>query len=453
MSDANARVVIVAPRDPIPVNNGLSERIYQLAAHLGGRHTVSVVFPDQSLGDGRLPDERPFERVSLRSRTARGLDRVLPEYSPLRAPYGCHPWLYPALRRRFTRRPPDAVVVEFPYLVPVVRAATRGLTTPIVLSEHNVEYRFARRVGIPLWRGLAAFERAACRAVDGVVAVSETDRATLADMTDAPVVVAANGVDTTRYTPAAAARVPDLRARARESGREAADVTDGDERAGDGTQEPTGRRRDPTDGDGHRRPRAGGSADERRERRAVTDAGTDATGGPLLVYHGNLANAHNAEAVETLVSRVFPPLRRTLDATLLLVGPNPPKTDVPGVVTTGLVDDLPAYLAGADIAVAPIQSGSGTNLKILEYLASGVPVVTTPIGAEGLPLRDGREAVIVDDLDRMADAVEHLVADDATARRLSEAGRELAVAEFSWSVTLRTYDELLARLDVTGTPT
>jgi glycosyltransferase involved in cell wall biosynthesis len=84
-------------------------------------------------------------------------------------------------------------------------------------------------------------------------------------------------------------------------------------------------------------------------------------------------------------------------------------------------------------------SGSGTNLKILEYLASGVPVVTTPVGAEGLPLVDGETALVSPPGDAAAETVRTLREADLR-ERLSENGRDLAVSEFSWGATLASYD-------------
>jgi glycosyltransferase involved in cell wall biosynthesis len=373
------------------VNNGLTERVYQLSAHLGRSHEVTVLFPRELAreagAEGRVPEDRPFERVGLRSRAVDALEPVLPNFSPLRGAYQFHPWLYPSLRAHFsgTEGAPDAVLVEFPYLVPVVAAALRGFDVPLVLSEHNVEYTFAKRVGIPLWRALAWYERLVCERVDAVVTVSEADRTELAahtaDGTD--FAVAPNGVDVDRYRPEASDR----------------------------------------------------------------DALPETVGDPVIVYHGNLANAHNSEAVSALLDQVFPAVRAEVpDATLLLVGPNPPETDQPGVVATGLVEDLPAYLAAADVAAAPLFSGSGTNLKVLEYLASGVPTVTTPVGAEGLPLAHGEHALVVDDAPAVADAVATLVADEGLHGRLSEQGRDLVERQFSWSTTLRPYEHLLARL-------
>jgi glycosyltransferase involved in cell wall biosynthesis len=292
--------------------------------------------------------------------------------------------LYPAIRERLQSERPDAVVVEFPYLVPVVRAATRDLDAQVVLSAHNVEYRFARRVGIPMWRLLAAFETWACSHVDAVVTVSEEDRRTLADRVSADVsfLVSPNGVDVDRYNPAVRDRAGTIR-----------DRYDLEE--------------------------------------------------PTLVFHGNLANAHNSEAVEELLHEVFPVVRREHpDATLFLVGGKPPESDQPGGVTTGHLDDLPAHLAAADLAVAPIRSGSGTNLKILEYLATGLPVVTTPVGAEGFPLVDGEHARIVGD-ESVGGAVVDLLDRGAVRARIGRRGRGLAEAQFDWSRTLGAYEKLL----------
>lgn len=394
------RVTVLAPRDPIPVNNGLTERVYQLARHLGSSHDVSVLFPHEPEradgAEGREPDDRPFERIPLRSRVVDVLERALPEYSALRGVYHAHPWLYPQLRRHVRSEAPDAVVVEFPYLVPVARAALRGVDAPLVLSAHNVEYRLAKRLGVPLWPLLAACEGVACSWTDAVVAVSETDREALAERADGVrFVLAPNGVDVGRYSPAAGERAAAI-----------------------------------------------------RERHDLSS--------PVLVYHGNLANAQNSEAVDALLTTVFPAVReRFPSATLLLVGPNPPDVDRDGVVAAGLVDDLPGYLAAADVAAVPLASGSGTKLKVLEYLATGVPVVTTPVGAEGLPLTDGDTALVTDgtgeDARDVTDATVRLLEDPDLAERLRAAGRELVVSEFDWSQTLAPYDDLLAELG-TGEP-
>ena len=384
------RIAVLSPRNPVPVYTGLLERTYQTCRFLGERHTVNVFFPDEpgrQDEEGRVPDHQPFERTKLESPVLDVLGRAVPDYSALKGLYHTHPWLYGSLRSTLQRFDPDLLVVEFPYLMPLTRAASRGFDCPVILSEHNVEYKFAERLGIPLWRLLRRFEVHACNQADAVFTVSETDRDTLAAQLDdgTEVGVAPNGVDVGRYRPA------------RE--RDSALV---------------------------------------RERYQLTS--------PVLVFHGNLGNAQNAEVVDLLVEDVFPAVRREFDdASLMLLGADPPEETPPGVVTTGVVDDLPAHIAAADVAVAPMLSGSGTNLKILEYLATGVPVVTTRIGAEGLPLRHGETAALADPADVPAATV-RLLRDPDRRETLGTNGRDLAVSEFSWSRTLEPYERAIERL-------
>ncbi len=90
-------------------------------------------------------------------------------------------------------------------------------------------------------------------------------------------------------------------------------------------------------------------------------------------------------------------------------------------------------LAAADVALNPMRTGSGTNLKLIEYLTAGVPVVSTPFGARGVDVVDG-EHLLLAPPERFAAAVRAVLADPAAAARRAEAGRALAAAGFDWSV-------------------
>jgi glycosyltransferase involved in cell wall biosynthesis len=122
-----------------------------------------------------------------------------------------------------------------------------------------------------------------------------------------------------------------------------------------------------------------------------------------LVFVGGRAR-HNQEALEFLERRVMP--RLGAEARLLVAGACagevPPSGD-PSVLRLGYVDDLGAVLAAADVAVNPVSYGSGSNLKMADYLAAGLPVVSTSIGARGFE-RHG-QSVRVAELDAFADAV------------------------------------------------
>lgn len=389
------RVAIVAPRDPVPVYTGLLERLYQLSRYLGEQHTVRIYFPYEKYRkqdeEGRVPTHQPFERVGLTHPLVELVGKHIPAYSALRGAYHLQPWLYRGLRRRLLKFDPDAVIVEMPFLVPVTLTATRGLDCQTILSEHNVEYRLAERLDIPLASILRRFETRVAGRVNAVVTVSEDDRTTLQrDLRGTEVIVAPNGVDVEQYRP---------------------------------------------------RSEKEETTERIRERYELTS--------PVFIYHGNLGNAQNAEAVEELLEEVFPAVQREIpSASLLLLGADPPSVSHPNVVCPGVVEDLPDHISAADIALVPLRSSSGTNLKMLEYLASGIPTITTPIGAEGLPLNDGETALIRRSSGEISNAAVRLATDGGLRSRLGENGRRLAVNKFSWDVTLTPYVDLIAH-DVT----
>ena len=92
--------------------------------------------------------------------------------------------------------------------------------------------------------------------------------------------------------------------------------------------------------------------------------------------------------------------------------------------------------------MAPVLQGSGTRLKILEAMASGCPVVSTTIGAEGLGATDGQEVVLADDAAAMADAIVRLLQDSESAAALARRARTFVEARFDW-------DSIAARLVAT----
>jgi glycosyltransferase involved in cell wall biosynthesis len=181
---------------------------------------------------------------------------------------------------------------------------------------------------------------------------------------------------------------------------------------------------------------ADGSAALRERARASLGIPPDAS---ALLFVGGRAH-HNRQAVEFLERDVVP---RLGGRTRLLVAGGcaddlPPPRDG-SVLRLGYVEDLRPLLAAADVAVNPIAYGSGSNLKMAEYLAAGLPVVTTPIGVRGF--EQHLAAVHVATLERFAEAVIE------TARAPDV--RAADVRELSWSrlgQRLReTYDELLGR--------
>ena len=134
---------------------------------------------------------------------------------------------------------------------------------------------------------------------------------------------------------------------------------------------------------------------------------------PLLVYHGIYSYQPNLEAVRLIAEELLPRLaRRGYRTKVLAIGRNPPQEPVhEDVLFTGPVPNLAPYLKKVDLAVIPLQKGGGTRMKILEYFAAGVPVIATSKAIEGIPIENGVQAWIEDDFEAMADAIVTLLED------------------------------------------
>lgn len=168
-----------------------------------------------------------------------------------------------------------------------------------------------------------------------------------------------------------------------------------------------------------------------------------------LLFLGSLTYSANRDALRYFVEKIAP-LLTDAQVSVTVVGSAPAKavhetaarSPVP-VKVAGYVADLGPYLSSSRAMVVPLRHGAGTRLKILEALAWGLPVVTTSIGGAGLNLVDGEHALIADDPEAFAAAVERLVSDDELWTRISHAGRSLVEQSYGWSRIGRVLDSAL----------
>jgi glycosyltransferase involved in cell wall biosynthesis len=174
-----------------------------------------------------------------------------------------------------------------------------------------------------------------------------------------------------------------------------------------------------------------------------------------VLFLGSFPHLPNLDAFEYLIDEVWPAIReRQPDSFVTVAGARPPdrvlaRDGRDGLHVVGEVDEAAPLYREHRVLVVPLRAGSGTRLKIIEALASGLPVVSTTIGAEGLVLSDPPEITIADDPKTMADEVAALLtADDETIAAIGGRGRAMARACFDWTAIaddlFRAYAELMA---------
>ena len=108
-----------------------------------------------------------------------------------------------------------------------------------------------------------------------------------------------------------------------------------------------------------------------------------------------------------------------------------PLAQLPNVSIVGEVINVADELRSARAAMVPLRKGSGTRIKVIEALAFGLPVITTTIGCEGLPIENGIDALVKDDARSFAESCAQVLTDDDLCHRLKIAGRALFLKSFS----------------------
>jgi len=391
----------------LPLDKGGRLRTWHLMRHLARRHDIPYI----SFCD---PNDSPEHREGMREVATRLV--TIPRTDPPKgtaafyadaaryvldaAPYAVAKYRSPeyrdAVRRLLDESTFDAVVSDF--LTPVVNLPDR-LPCPAILFTHNVEAEIWRRQAETAtnpgsrfllgqqWRRMLRFERDALSRFDLVLAVSDADRGTFGrlypDALKRPVHVVQTGVDTAFFAPRPA------------------------------------------------------EADERRAH---------------LVFTGSMDWLPNEDGMLYFVRDILPRIRQLEpDATLSIVGRAPTPAvkrlaDGHGIEVTGRVDDVRPHIAAGAVYIVPLRIGGGTRLKIFEAMAMGKAVVSTTVGAEGLPVTHGHDILIADEPARFAQAVVHMIRSVDARRRIESAARRLVVEKHDWSASAADFEHALARV-------
>ena len=168
-----------------------------------------------------------------------------------------------------------------------------------------------------------------------------------------------------------------------------------------------------------------------------------------LVFTGSMDWLPNEDGMLYFVRDILPRIREAEPGvTLSVIGRAPTPAvrrlaEQAGIEVTGRVDDVRPHVAAGDVYVVPLRIGGGTRLKIFEAMAMGKAVVSTTIGAEGLPVTDGADIAIADEPGLFADAVVQLIRERDRRQRMETAARRLVVDHYDWSAVAHDFETAL----------
>jgi glycosyltransferase involved in cell wall biosynthesis len=168
----------------------------------------------------------------------------------------------------------------------------------------------------------------------------------------------------------------------------------------------------------------------------------DSQKGNRLIFMGAMWRSANIDAIRYFCRSVLPLIREVVpDVTLHVVGGGP-SAEVKrvgaesGVTVTGYVEDLQAYYQQSDVSIAPMRISGGVQCKILDAMASGLPVITTSAGNEGIGAEPDVEVVVADTATEFARRTIELLEDGARRTAISERGLEFVTRNFSWDTIM-----------------
>ncbi len=167
-----------------------------------------------------------------------------------------------------------------------------------------------------------------------------------------------------------------------------------------------------------------------------------------LVVSGKLSYHANISMVLHLVREIMPFIwSQKPNARLVIVGKDPSKeiqalAEMPGIAVTGTVKDIRPYLLSATAALTPIVYGAGIQNKVLEAMACGTPVVSTPQAVSALSALPGEDLLVEQEPKAFAQAVVDLLNDPDQQKRLSVAGRCYVKDHHHWNVIAGQLEDL-----------
>jgi len=175
------------------------------------------------------------------------------------------------------------------------------------------------------------------------------------------------------------------------------------------------------------------------------------------MFLGNYPHDPNRDAVIWFYEEMWPLIKREVPEVRFYVVGKDPTPDLrelarrdPAVVVTGTVDDVRPYFERSKVFVCPVRIGGGFRGKILEAMSMGLPIVSTSLGAEGVPAESGGQMFIEDDPEAFAHRVVELLRNEGLCRRLGDEARRMAVDCFSWEKGVELLEQVLEEVLAEG---
>jgi len=165
----------------------------------------------------------------------------------------------------------------------------------------------------------------------------------------------------------------------------------------------------------------------------------------IILFLGSYLYKPNQEGIDFLVQSVMPRVvQQCPHAKLAIIGGDVPYKR-PWLINPGIIpyEHLPAFVKACKIGVAPVFSGSGTRLKILEYMTAGIPVVSTHKGAEGLHVQNGWNILLADREPDFSTEICKLLSDSQLSAAFGKRGREVVDNHYSWKTIMNNWHDVL----------
>lgn len=168
---------------------------------------------------------------------------------------------------------------------------------------------------------------------------------------------------------------------------------------------------------------------------------------PTILFVGNFKWLQNREAVLKLVKDIWPIIVKKIpNAKLWIVGKFPTQDILnmrsSQIVVSDDIEDITYAYKNSDVLLAPIYGPGGTRYKILEAMASGIPVITTTCGIEGLDITDGKEAIIRDDIKQLAEATISILTQPKLYNNLALNANLIVREKYTWEVIAQALDKI-----------